>query len=148
MGRRMDRARILATLQAKHAELEAALARIPDARMGEPHFEGGWSAKDLLAHITFWERRTLGRIQATLRDEPLPAFFSGNLDEVNAQAFAASRDRLLAEVRADFDRTFQDVLAQVEALGEDDLSDPRRFPWARGAPLRRFLNLDGYGHYA
>lgn len=148
MARRMDKARILTTLQAKHAELEAALARIPEAEMPVPHFEGGWSAKDLLAHITFWERRTLGRIQATLRDEPLPPFFAGSLDEVNAQAFAASQNRPLADIQADFQHTFQELLAQVEALTEEDLSDPTRFPWARRAPLRRFLNLDGYGHYA
>ena len=148
MGRRMDKARVLATLEAKHAALEAALARIPAAEMLEPHFEGGWSAKDLLAHITYWERRTLGRIQATQRGEPPPPMPSNDLDEVNAWAFAANRDRPLAEVRADFDRTFQAVLAQVQALSEEDLSEPGRFPWARRMPLRRYFDLDGYGHYA
>jgi uncharacterized protein (TIGR03083 family) len=148
MGVKMTKERILAKLRAEHDALLEVLAQVPPNQMTEPHFEGGWSVKDLLAHITLWERRTLGRIQATLREEPLPPFFPGDADRVNAQAYAANRDRPLAEIEADFHRTFQELLDQVEGLRQEDLDDPRRFPWTRRVPVKRYLNGDGYGHYA
>jgi uncharacterized damage-inducible protein DinB len=148
MGRRMDKARVVDNLRTKHAALDAVLARVPAAAMLEPHFEGAWSVKDLMAHITFWERRTMGRIQATLHDAPPPAFPEGDLDAVNSQAFLANQARPLPEVLADFQQTFEAFVAQAEALSEEDLSDRKRFPWSKGAPVRRYFDLDGYGHYA
>jgi hypothetical protein len=148
MGRRLDKAKIVDNLRTKHAALEAALARVPAAAMLEPHFEGAWSVKDLMAHITFWEQHTLGLIQASLHDEPAPSFPEGDIDEVNTQAFLANQARPLPEVQAEFQRSFQAFVAQAEALSEEDLSDPKRFPWSEGAPVRRYFNLDGYGHYA
>src|SRR5829696_5419784 len=142
MGVKMTKERILAKLRAEHEALLETLAQVPAEQMTEPHFEGGWSVKDLLAHITFWERRPLGRIQATLRGEDLPPFPTGSVDTVNAQAYAASRDRPLDEIEADFHRTFQELLDLVGSMSQEDLDDPQRFPWTRRAPVKRFLKVD------
>ena len=147
MGVKMTKERILTKLQAEHEALLEVLARVPAEQMTEPHFEGGWSVKDLLAHITFWERRPLDRIQATLRGDDPPPLPTGTVDTINAQAYAASRDRPLAEIEADFHRTFQELLDLVGSMSQEDLDDPRRFPWTRRVPVKRYLNVDGYGHY-
>ena len=148
MGVKMTKERILAKLRAEHDALLAVLAQVPTDQMAEPHFEGGWSVKDLLAHITFWERRPLDRIRATLHDETPPPFPPGSVDTINAQAYAASRDRPLADIEAEFHRTFQELLDLVAAMSQEDLDDPQRFPWTRRTPVKRYLNIDGYGHYA
>src|SRR5689334_17586769 len=111
MGRKMDKARTLAALETRFAEFLAVVARVPPERMEEPTLDGGWSVKDLLAHITYWEGHTLAGIQAGLRGER-PAWPRGSTDAVNAEVHAQSRVRPLADVRADFARTHQALMAQ------------------------------------
>ena len=147
MGVKLTKDRILARLQTERDQLRATLAQIPDAELTAPHFEGGWSVKDLLAHITFWDRRPLGRIQATLRAEPPPPFPLGNCDQTVRPGLPRQPDRPLADVLADFDATFQALMTGLAALSEDDLADPQRFPWTGGRPLKWYLRVDGYAHY-
>jgi hypothetical protein len=51
-------------------------------------------------------------------------------------------------VRAAFDRSFQHVLERVQALSEEQLTDPHRYDWLKGQPLwRRITRGPAYGHY-
>ena len=147
MGRFTDKASILKAIRTEHEKLEGALAQIGEDQMLQPSFEGGWSAKDLLAHITFWEQRTLNRIKAGLRQSPPPKI-SGSVDAINARVFEENRDRPLSDVLRDFHQSYQDFVEQAEALTDEDLTDPHRFAWTRGKPLRGWLKADGYYHYA
>ena len=86
--------------------------------------------------------------KALLSDRELLLRIEENTDSINAQAYEANRDRSLAEIEADFHRTFQELLDLVGSLSQEDLDDPQRFPWTRRVPVKRYLNMDGYGHYA
>ena len=59
----MDRSLFLDELRAARAEWEAALAEIPSERMTEPGLAGGWSVKDLIAHVAWSEREMIGVIR-------------------------------------------------------------------------------------
>src|SRR5437762_6622821 len=104
MGRKMDKARTLAAQEKRFGEFLAVLAQVPSDRMEEPTLDGGWSVKDLLAHITFLEWHTLTGIQAGLRGEP-PDWPPGSTDTINARIYAKSHARSLAQVLADFHQT-------------------------------------------
>jgi uncharacterized protein (TIGR03083 family) len=147
MGRKMDKARTLAALDTRFNEFLAVLAQVPPDRMEEPSLDGGWSVKDLLAHITFWEWHTLTGIQAGLRGER-PDWPHGSADTLNARVYERSHDRPLADVRADFDRTHQAFMDQIAALDEADLIEKGRFAWTGSQPVRLWVYQDGYGHYA
>ncbi|HKP51993.1 MAG TPA: ClbS/DfsB family four-helix bundle protein [Chloroflexia bacterium] len=142
----MDKAKLLASIETKHKQLLETLALVAEEQMLEPHFEGGWSVKDLLAHITFWEKNALGRVEAALSGES-PTRLPGNTDEINVRAFEESRDRPLAEVRTDFDSIHRELLDRMAALAEDDLADRKRFAWTRGMSLRRLIMWDTDLHY-
>lgn len=111
-------------MRADHARLEALLAGIPDEQFVRPGTLGEWSVKDMLAHITFWEQRLLaytnGAKESLVQPEEDEQMA---IDRINAGAFTANRDRPLAEVRADFARSYQQVLALAESLSADDLAD-------------------------
>jgi hypothetical protein len=147
MGQKMDKARTLAALEARFNEFLVMLDRVPLERMEEPGLDGGWSVKDLLAHITFWEWHTLTGIQAGLRGER-PDWPHGSADTLNARVYERSHDRPLADVRADFDRTHQAFMDQIAALDEADLIEKGRFAWTGNQPVRLWVYQDGYGHYA
>jgi uncharacterized protein (TIGR03083 family) len=142
----MDKARTLAALETRFDEFLAVLAQVPPERMEEPTLDGGWSVKDLLAHLTFWEWHTLTGIQAGLRGAR-PDWPPGSADTINARIYAQSHDRPLAEVLAALHQTHRDFMEQIAALDEADLIEPGRFVWSPRRPVRAWVYEDGYGHY-
>jgi len=133
------KARVLDAIDAERAAWQALVAEVGESRMEEPGPMGDWSFKDLAAHVTGWRQRSLDRIEAGLRGEPdtptpWPAALSTD-DEINAWIHQREHDRPLAAVLADADATFARLRVAVEALSDEDLNDPRRFPWLDGRSL-------------
>lgn len=125
MNDRMNKTQLLDLIQTARADFEALLAGIPEAWMTEPGVEGQWSIKDLIAHIAWGERESLGVAQAH-------ALVGSELwrlpeDARNAAVFEQNRSRELREVLADSRRVFQQYLEAIAALSEEDLNDPSRF---------------------
>ncbi len=114
---------ILDQIRATHQPLEALLAQVDPGRMSEPGVNGDWSVKDVLAHLTWWEQHLLRRLR-TGRDDLAVEGEDGQstTDRVNADVFAANRNRPLADVRADFDASYREVLAAIAAMADDALA--------------------------
>ncbi len=144
----MDRAELLSQMQAGRTRLETALARVDAGQMDVPVLPNGWSIKDLLFHLGFWERRTTA-LYETLRRGAVPET-ARNDDEVNAlnaRAYTEGRDRPLDEVRTEEAAAYQALLAVAEKAPETDIFDPGRFCWTEGRPFFNWIEGNTYGHY-
>jgi hypothetical protein len=144
----MNKTELVNGLHEEQAGWEALLAQIGEARMEQPGVAGPWSIKDIVAHLTGWRRRTVGRLQAGSRGEPeppppWPAHFQ-TADEINAWLYEIDRDRSLREVLQDSRQVFQQLVAAIEAFPEAELMDPDRFPWLEGQPLNAAVL---FGHF-
>src|SRR5215831_6040859 len=120
---------LIAEMHSEHAGWEALLDEIGEAHMTQPDVAGGWSIKDIVAHLTGWRRRTVRRFQALLNHEPdfsppWPPELQED-DEINAWIYEANRDRPLADVLSDSREVFQQLIVAVDALSDDNLQDPR-----------------------
>jgi hypothetical protein len=69
MGSSTSKAQLLNDLKDEQARWEALLSDIGEAHMTQPEVAGGWSIKDIVAHLTGWRRRSVARFQAALRHE-------------------------------------------------------------------------------
>jgi hypothetical protein len=139
MGSNTGKAQLLDDLQAEQTGWETLLGEIGEDNMTQPGVAGEWSIKDVVAHLTGWRRRTVGRFQAALRHEALPqpdwpSHFQSD-DEINAWIYAANRDRSLADVLLDSRSVFQQLVETLNAFPEAELQDLTRFPWLEGEPL-------------
>lgn len=115
-------------MRAEHAQLEALLAQISDEQFVQPGAIGEWSVKDILAHLTFWEQRLLAYFNGARESLIQPGEEEqAAIDRINAEVFAANRDRPLAEVRAEFDSSYQQTLALADSLSAEDLADEEFF---------------------
>jgi hypothetical protein len=134
-----SKAQLLNDLHAEQAGWEALLRDIGEEHMTQPGVAGDWSIKDVVAHLTAWRRRTVGRFQAALRHEPVPPPpWPPELptdDDINAWFHAADRDRLLADVLHDSRTVFDQLFETLAAFPEAELLDPACFPWLEGEPL-------------
>ena len=88
-----------------------------------PGPDGGWSAKDVLAHLSAWRDRQATKMAAEREGGTEPEL-GGTTDEVNAGFHAARADWTWDRVSADADATAEALIAQLAAADEalDDSS--------------------------
>jgi len=119
--------------------------------MEEPGVNDGWSIKDEIAHLTYWNQTLVARLAAAATESaPDPAVFIQSEEEMharNARCFAESTRRPLDDVLSDYQETFAAVIDRITALPEADLFDPHRFAWAKGRSLREVVAGETYEHY-
>jgi Protein of unknown function (DUF1706) len=139
MGSNTSKAQLLDDLKDEQTQWEALLQDIGEEHMTQPGVAGEWSIKDIVAHLTTYRRRTVGRFQAALRHEPAPTPpwppHLNTDDEINEWIYTANRDRPLVDVLGESRDVCQQLVETLGALPEADLLDPARFPWLEGEPL-------------
>ena len=149
--RGMDKEGILLRIQTERRWLEKNLASLNDKEMIEPGVTGDWSVKDILAHLVDWEQRFLGWYQAGLRGEipqtPAPGITWKELDKLNQMIFAQYENQPLAEVKAEFQASYQQVLQTVKAIAHDDIFPVGRFAWTGKSNLAAYILANTTNHY-
>ncbi len=147
------KAALLARIAGEHKQLEQTLDRIPTAQLVEPRLQSGWSVKDVLAHITWWERRMVQLVQGALQGQSTsPLTLPGEqqpttVDQINLQIFNDNRERPVEEIIAERQSSYGQVIALVEALPEATLADPTDLEVVLGRPLIPLIAGDTYEHY-
>jgi len=99
--------------------------RMDKVALTQPGAGGSWSAKDVIAHVTWHEREMVGMI----RRRALVGSELWNLptDERNAAIYALNKDRSLAEVLEEAQKVYTELLEQLEMLSDEDLHNPGHF---------------------
>src|SRR5215472_14925678 len=149
----MDKTSLLDTIQMEYAKFESIVAPLSEAQLCSPTLDGGWSVKDIMAHIAVWEQicaRWLGEFLRGVTPQP-----AERLDqESNNRIYRENRDRSLVEVRELFQQAHQQFLQQVslltQTLSEEDLNASGRFAWTESWPgfsLVAVIADNSYEHY-
>ena len=130
--------------------LLAAIERMGRERLEAPVLDGGWTVKDVLSHISTWERRIVRAVGQGQRGErvdwPEPGvpLTDDGVDEVNARDFAAHRGDALPNVVAESQASFDALMSCVDAMTEADvMSAP---PW-RNIPMHLMIGANAWEHY-
>jgi hypothetical protein len=140
-------AEVLANIQSGRAEWDAVLDRLEKADLLQP-IMGDWSARDIIAHITWGENEMLNLLQtrSMLTASPL---WRLPLQERNRQMVEANRHQTPAEALAGSRSTYRQLWAELQKLDEADFTDPARFA---GMPaewqLWQLLHDNTWDHYA
>ena len=119
----MKKSELLTWLQEEFQGWEIFLDQIGEARMEQPGLAADWSMKDIIAHLTGWNRWLVIRLQAAQRGElkppPLWPAHVQSEDEINAWIYESNRGRSLGEVLDEMHQVHQQLLAFVEGLPDD-----------------------------
>jgi hypothetical protein len=135
-----DQQRLLRQLDAAWTALTDAYAGLPEARLLQPGVVDDWSVKDVVAHVTTWEREALKHLPLVLAGGTPPRYAAqGGIDAFNARATEAGRRLSLAEVLRRRDQTHARLVEFVRRQPEGTFGGRTR--------ARRRLRLDTYGHY-
>ncbi|MBA2677793.1 MAG: ClbS/DfsB family four-helix bundle protein [Ktedonobacteraceae bacterium] len=99
--------------------------------IGEPD---SWSAKDHVAHLTFWRQRLTLRLQAHFRTAPQPKI--DHFEQLNPIVFEENRYRAWLDILVESDQAYADLIEVTEQLSDEDLTASDRFDWMPdGMPL-------------
>ena len=132
---------LLDRLDAAWTDFNAAYAGLTDEQMLEPGVAGGWSVKDILAHVTTWEEEALKHLPVIIGGGRPPRYATayGGIDAFNARMTEQKRNLSLADVRAQVDDTHRRLIAFIQSVPADQFTGESR--------ARRRLRLDTYSHY-
>jgi hypothetical protein len=140
------RQEFLDEVESAWTDFQAALAAVKLEDMERAGFQGQWSLKDVLAHITWFEKEMLG----VLSNRALVGSTWWNLpqDERNRLIFGQNQARLLPEVRAEFDAVHAKLWVMLQDITDEELNDHSRFKemppeWIPGD----VLSSNTYEHY-
>jgi hypothetical protein len=104
-----------------------------------------WSAKDEIAHLTFWLETFAKNIKSLRQDKPLIS--TKNYLAMNDSAWEKRKDLSWAEVEANLAKTLTDIDKQVKMLSVEELTNGKTFSlesWGR--PLIKSLLYELVDH--
>ena len=135
--------------RAERPQWNALLAQVGPHRMEVPGVEGAWSVKEVVAHLTWYERAVVEGAQQVLNTGTFtrrrPA--GVGLDDMNARIAAESRARSVSDVLAEADDVFQRLLTLIQACPQDILNDPERLGLPNDMVPWMGVANNSYAHY-
>jgi hypothetical protein len=113
---------------------------------------GGWSIKDILAHLVEWQQMNLDWYAAGLRGEkpamPAPGFTWRELPRLNAMIQRKHARRSLQAVLKDYRYHHEQIVALIDTLFDKDLVTLGRFSWTRPSwTLSDYFRVNTIAHY-
>ena len=121
----MEKSEFLNTLRKDREAWEALLARVKKEEMTEPDLPGGWSVKDVIAHVT-WHEREMSKLLET-RALVGSDWWELPMDERNELIYEQYKDQPLEEVLKSAELDYPHFLTAFEPISDEALNDPARF---------------------
>jgi hypothetical protein len=143
----LDKAQWIQQIRRVHSDWDSVLQGVSRDWMLVPGVEGSWALKDVIAHVTFWEERAAINLEAALEGHPpeRSPYAGLDTDAYNEAIYRAKKDRSLDEILRWSQAVHDRVIAAVQKLSEEDLTDKSRFPWLNN-PLWEHVEGNGYEH--
>ena len=153
MGKRLRKKALLSEIRCERSALDDTLALLSVRHMTKAGVtRGGWSVKDILAHLVEWQQMNLDWYAAGLRGEkpamPAPGFTLRELPRLNEMIYHKHHRRSLQAVMRDYRSYHERVVGLIEALSDADLVTLRRFSWTGASwTLSDYLRASTAAHY-
>lgn len=102
---------------------------IPEESLGKPGLIDHWSIRDLLAHISAWDKACLIPLSGFVHARPWSPDVIENHDLWNSGQVEKRRILPLQEVLSELIAVREDLLSTVEEVPQERLDDILEMPW-------------------
>jgi hypothetical protein len=151
MTKHKTKTELLDDIQVQRRRLQKSLDRLTRSEMLAPGVVGEWSVKDLLAHLTAWEKLFLSWYAAGLQGTVtaiVPVGMSKkDMDELNQQIYEENQARSLDEIQAEFVASYQRLWVTLQAMPEDEIFDNSRYTWTGRLTIADYIAGNTCNHY-
>lgn len=143
---------LVAELKANGVEVAAAFRAVPEEKWAEGRYEGGWNARQILAHVAAIEW-TYARLVDLAKAPPAEASGesrsappTGGMDGYNARQVEKRAGATVAELIAEFEGNRAATIASVEAADEALFGQLVRSAGGRQGTLAQVFREVAIGH--
>ena len=153
MGKRLPKKLLLEEIEFEKKRLDEVLASLTVDRMNMPGVTpGGWSVKDVLAHLIGWQRMIISFQEAEERGEtpevPGYGLTWRQTPELNEIIYRQHHDRPLQDILQDFASSHGSMLQLIDRMPESSLVEVGRFTWAGPSwCLSDYVRAETASHY-
>lgn len=139
---------LLKAIRTSRNEWDTLIAKIPPNRLSEPVAPGQWSLKDIIAHVTEYDRWLALGLALRLEKPPQIWLDDMSLDEFNAVLHGQIADRNPDKILIDSKQVFQDLIKEVETHSEAYLFGTHHVEGVSYDVIPfKLLKSESYGHY-
>jgi hypothetical protein len=144
----MNKTTLLEKLSNWRQQTLQAIEGLSEDAMLQPGVSGDWSVKDILNHLSHWEAELVTLLwQVEQGQKPSVTSHSDNeIEKLNQQWYLDGLERPLDRIMADFQGVRKQTIRRVEALPEDVLIQPNRYPWLKGKSLAEKIATYSFDH--
>jgi hypothetical protein len=151
----MDKHSFLQKMSQERSKWNALLTRVGENRMSLAGVEGSWALKDIVAHVSAYERGLVKWLEEAQegRVAEFPILDHPDLDYRNEEIYRTSRDLTVQQVLDASEKVFVRLLDLVSNVPEQDLIDAARSEWfvrprwKQARELWECIAHDSYRHY-
>jgi hypothetical protein len=119
------RAGLIEGLQLTRAVERDVFAALDPAVRDNAPADGGWSAKDTLAHLSAWRQRQTDKLVALREGRDEPPAPAAEIDDINAVYYQQRAGWAWDRAASDAESTADGLLAEVAAASDETLTDPK-----------------------
>jgi len=117
---------LLGLLQQGHLDEEAFLQELNETERTAIGTWEHWSAKDHVAHMTFWHQDLVLKLTAILQHQEVPPSEESE-EQLNSMVFEEQQQRPWSDIHAESERVYAELITLTEQLSEEDLAASNRF---------------------
>ena len=154
MGEARTTSELVKLLLDQNTELFEMLEGIEESQMELSGVQGFRSIKDILAHITYWNKQGIMWLESVYNSvSPVMPVSGDTQDEIkeglaiiNAEVHEINHERPVREVVEEYKETFTDVVDHVKKLEERHLDMVFDYPWPSRTVTGRSVVMWRYWH--
>jgi len=146
MEERLSRDEILRRLALEYQRLMDTFARLTPDQWLTPNVVGTWTAKDVMAHLVFWNRFPVQELQAALNGTTL-IHPEGTGDEINARAVSSFQGWTAEAVNSAFVYSYGELVDCIRSLPKSAFEADSPFEQALGDTVEGALANNTYEHW-
>lgn len=153
MGKRLRKPELLAAIDAEYTALNDALALCTKRQMTEPGVtRGGWSVKDILAHLLEWQQMNIRWYEAGRKGEkpemPAPGIPWREIPRLNKMIYDRYRRRSLQSVMNGFRDSHNTIVSIIKHLSDEELVTLGCYSWTGPSwTLSDYFRANTVAHY-
>lgn len=151
MSEAISKSELLAKFDQEWANIERICAGLSEAEMIAPGVQGEWSVKDILVHLSAWEKYLLDRLGYVMTGQlpQYPAMASwDDVHHFNALVYEENKGRPLTSVIIEFRSLYRGVMTVIEALDEEMLNKTFTYDFPNDAlTVLQLIWSNTYEHY-
>jgi hypothetical protein len=146
---------VLNMLKTEFNRWDAVLSGLNEEQVIATQLDSGLTIKDEIAHLWAWQQRTSARTEAaaTGREPGMPKWpeelnveSDDDVDQVNAWIYETNRAKTWEQVYGDWRSQYLRIIQLAEQIDEEDLLDPKRYPWLSGKTMAFILEASCSHH--